>query len=123
MSNYIPEIIIAILGILAIILAVFVFIRMSPEKRKELIAKIIFALAVEAERMYGSKTGQAKKQQVIAWFYERYRWLALFISEEVLGEKIDIIAAEMTTYFKENPEAAMNILGYILDQNTGSILE
>lgn len=123
MSNLIPEIVLALLGALMLAAAVFVFIRMSPEKRKELFAQIIFSLAVEAERLYGSKTGQAKKQQVVAWFYERYRWLAIFIAEDVLSDKIDKIAEEMTTYFKENPEAAYNILGYVFDQETGKILE
>lgn len=123
MSNLIPEIVLALLGALMLAAAVFVFIRMSPEKRKELFAQIIFSLAVEAERLYGSKTGQAKKQQVVAWFYERYRWLAIFIAEDVLSDKIDKIAEEITTYFKENPEAAYNILGYVFDQETGKILE
>lgn len=123
MSNFIPEIIFAILGVLMLVAAIFIFIRMTPEKRKALFAQIIFSLAVEAEKLYGSKTGQAKKQQVVAWFYERYKWLALFIAEDILSEKIDEIADEMTTYFKENPDAAYNILGYVFDQNSGKILE
>ena len=123
MSNFIPDIILALLGVLILAAAIFVFVRMSPEKRKALFTQIIFSLAVEAERLYGSKTGQAKKQQVVAWFYERYRWLAIFIAEDVLSEKIDKIAEEMTTYFKENPDAAYNILGYVFDQETGKILE
>ena len=123
MSNFIPEIIFAILGVMALAAAIFIFIRMSPEKRKALFAQIIFSLAVEAEKLYGSKTGQAKKQQVVAWFYERYKWLTLFIAEDVLSDKIDKIAEEMTTYFKENPDAAYNILGYVFDQESGKVLE
>lgn len=123
MSNFIPDIIFAIIGVILLAVAIFIFVRMSPERRKALMSQIIFSLAVEAESKYGSKTGQAKKQQVIAWFYERYKWLAIFIAEAELSEKIDDIAKSMTEYFKQNPEAAYNILGYVFDKENSAILE
>lgn len=86
-------------------------IKASPEQRREMINKILFALAIEAERLYGSKTGQAKKAQVIAWFYERYGWLSSFVTEEQLGEWIDTVVEYMTEWLASNPAAAKNILG------------
>lgn len=101
-----------ILGVAAVVAAIAVVvtvIKASPEQRREMINKILFALALEAERLYGSKTGQAKKAQVIAWFYERYSWLSSFVTEEQLGEWIDAVVEAMTDWLASNPAAAANI--------------
>ena len=102
-----------ILGVAAVVAAIAVVItviKASPEQRREMINKILFALALEAERLYGSKTGQAKKAQVIAWFYERYSWLSSFVTEEQLGEWIDAVVETMTEWLASNPVAAENVL-------------
>lgn len=104
--------ILVILGVAAVAAAIAVAVKVikaSPEKRREMINKILFALALEAERLYGSKTGQAKKAQVIAWFYERYSWLSKFVTEEQLGEWIDAVVEAMTDWLASNPVAAENI--------------
>ena len=101
-------IIIAALGA-AMVAVVISMAKASPEKRVEMINKILFALAIEAERLYGSKTGQAKKAQVIAWFYERYSWLSKFVTEEQLGEWIDAVVETMTDWLASNPVAAANL--------------
>lgn len=106
----IPWIIITLALAASIIAVVVSLIKASPEKRKEMINKILFALALEAERLYGSKTGQAKKAQVIAWFYERYSWLSKFVTEEQLGKWIDAVVETMTDWLASNPIAAENIL-------------
>lgn len=101
-----------ILGVAAVAAAIAVVmkvIKASPKKRREMINKILFALALEAERLYGSKTGQAKKAQVIAWFYERYSWLSKFVTEKQLGEWIDTVVEAMTDWLASNPVAAANI--------------
>lgn len=102
-----------ILGVAAVAAAIAVVVKVikaSPEKRRKMINKILFALALEAERLYGSKTGQAKKAQVIAWFYERYGWLSKFVTEEQLGEWIDAVVEAMTDWLASNPVAAENVL-------------
>lgn len=102
-----------ILGVAAVAAAIAVVVTVikgSPEQRREMINKILFALAIEAERLYGSKTGQAKKAQVIAWFYERYDWLSKFVTEEQLGEWIDAVVEAMTDWLASNPVAAENVL-------------
>ena len=105
--------ILVILGVAAVAAAIAVAVKVikaSPEQRREMINKILFALALEAERLYGSKTGQAKKAQVIAWFYERYSWLSKFVAEEQLGEWIDTVVEYMTEWLASNPVGASNIL-------------
>lgn len=109
-AEMIPWIILTLAFASAIIAVVVSLIKASPEKRREMINKILFALALEAERLYGSKTGQAKKAQVVAWFYERYSWLSKFVTEEQLGEWIDAVVEAMTDWLASNPVAAKNIL-------------
>lgn len=109
-AEMIPWIIITLALAASIIAVVVSLIKASPEKRVEMINKILFALALEAERLYGSKTGQAKKAQVIAWFYERYSWLSNFVTEEQLGEWIDTVVEYMTDWLQSNPVGAANIL-------------
>ena len=110
-ETLIPWIVFGIVLVVGITIAAICFIKASPEQRREMINKILFALAIEAERLYGSKTGQAKKAQVIAWFYERYGWLSRFVTEEQLGEWIDTVVEYMTEWLASNPAAAKNILG------------
>ena len=109
-GTLIPWIILGIIAIAAIVIVAIRFIKATPAQRKEMINKILFALAIEAERLYGSKTGQAKKAQVIAWFYERYSWLSKFVTEEQLGEWVDAVVETMTDWLASNPVAAENIL-------------
>ncbi len=104
-------IIIAAVAIAAALIAFIVwFVKVSPSKKAEIIDKVLYALAIEAERLYGGKTGQAKKAQVIAWFYERYKWLAMFISADELSEWIDYVVAEMNDWLLSNPLGAANII-------------
>lgn len=117
MDKVIP-IILGVVIIAAVIIAVIYRIKKTPEKRAEAINKILFALAIEAERLYGSKTGQAKKAQVIAWVYERYKWISYFISMERLSEWIDIVVEQMTDWLASNPLGAANILPTLNQEKT-----
>lgn len=119
MDKVVP-IILGVVIIAAVIAAVIYLIKKTPEKRAEAINKILFALAIEAERLYGSDTGQAKKAQVIAWVYERYKWISYFISMEQLSEWIDIVVEQMTDWLASNPLGAANILP-TLNQDKASI--
>lgn len=100
-----------ILGVLFVAALIFILVKSTPKQRQELINKILYSLAVEAERLYGGKTGQVKKTQVIAWFYERYKWLSWLIPESTLGEWIDTQVANMNEWMKSNPVGAKNLIG------------
>lgn len=97
--------------IIGIILGILVIIKATPEQRKKLAYNFIYTLAVEAERLYGSKTGQIKKKQVIAWFYERYKKFSWLITQETLEQWIDEAASNLTDWIKNNPLGAQNLLG------------
>ena len=97
--------------VIALVFVIMWFVKATPAKRRELMDQILYALAIEAERLYGSKTGQAKKKQVVAWFYERYKWLALFVSRERVEEYIDAAVDKLNEWMKSNPIGAANLLG------------
>ena len=109
-SKIIPWAILALIMIVVLTVFVVTLIKASPTKRKEILNSVLMSLAVEAERLYGAKTGQLKKQQVIAWLYARYKWLAWCVSEEKLSELIDDVVARMNEWMKSNPVGAENAL-------------
>lgn len=120
--QYLPEIIIALLIIIGAVTYVIKFMKSSPEEKKAMIGTILLALALKAEQEYGSKTGQAKKAQVIAWFYEKYPGLTYVLSKEQLGEYLDEIVEEMTEWLKNNPTAQLNILGKVPESLQGKVV-
>lgn len=109
-SKVIPWVILSLVGITAIAVFVVTLIQASPARRKEILNSILMSLAVEAERLYGAKTGQLKKQQVIAWLYARYKWLTWLVSEESLSKLIDEVVEKMNEWMKSNPVGAENAL-------------
>lgn len=117
----IPDYIAIALGALiaVVLLAAFVlaFVKASPEKRYGIINQILYALAVEAERLYGGKTGQIKKKQVVAWFYARYKWLSFFVTEAQINEWIDDAVDAMNEWLASNPVGAKNVIGEKAEQN------
>lgn len=121
-TDYIAIALGAIIAVVLLVVFIMAFIKMSPENRRGTINKILYALAVEAERLYGSKTGEVKKKQVIAWFYERYKWLSFFMTEEELSMLIDDVVESLNEWLQSNPVGARNLIGteipkeeYILD--------
>lgn len=109
-SKVIPWVILALAVIAAVAIFAVTLIQASPARRREILNSVLMSLAVEAERLYGAKTGQLKKKQVIAWLYARYKWLMWFVSEESLSKLIDEVVARMNEWMKSNPVGAENAL-------------
>ena len=109
-SKMIPWVILALVGIAAVAVFAVTLIQASPARRREILNSVLMSLAVEAERLYGAKTGQLKKKQVIAWLYARYKWLMWFVSEESLSKLIDEVVEKMNAWMKSNPIGAENAL-------------
>ena len=109
-SKVIPWVILALAVIAAAVVFVVTLIQASPARRREILNSVLMSLAVEAERLYGAKTGQLKKQQVIAWLYARYKWMTRLVSEEMLSKLIDEVVEKMNAWMKSNPIGAENAL-------------
>lgn len=90
------------LGVLILLIlsiyGVKVVIRYDKQGR---LYSILLALCIEAEKYLGSGTGELKKQQVIAWFLQRHKYLSLFINVSVLSNIIDVIIENVNKYLKE----------------------
>lgn len=112
--KYLPEIILSILIVVGTLIYVIKFIKSTPAEKKKIIGDILYALSLRVEAEYGSKTGLAKKKQVIAWFYEKYPAMSYVLSEDQLSVYIDEIVNEMNIWLKSNPVAQINILGDVL---------
>lgn len=99
LSNYWIDIAVLI----GIVIALKVIGRILVRKdRKGRLNRILLGLIIEAEKYLGSKTGKLKKQQVILWFIERYKFLSIFVDEEILDKMIDNIVDYLNNYLQEN---------------------
>ena len=60
-SKVIPWVILALAVIAAAVAFVVTLIQASPARRREILNSVLMSLAVEAERLYGAKTGQLEE--------------------------------------------------------------
>lgn len=61
----------------------------------DLVRQILMGLIIESEKYLGSKTGELKKQQVIAWMYQRHPLINMFISKDTLNYLIEQVLLQM----------------------------
>lgn len=97
--HYRVDIIVTLAVLLAVYLIRFYMIKYDKSGK---VRKIVTALCVEAEKYLGSKTGQLKKEQVVTWFYIRYKFLGLFITKQTLSNLIDNVVESINDYLEEN---------------------
>lgn len=77
--------------------------------RKGNIQKLLVYVCLEAERQYGSKTGQIKLRYAYDWFVSKWPVMSALISFEQFGKMVDVALAEMEHLIKTN----MNIFKYV----------
>jgi len=95
-----------IIAVVAIITGIIVLWRNGY---KTYIAKILFFLVTQAEKQYGSGTGDLKYAAVTTWLYEKMPIAIRFLfSPKVIDELIEKAVIEMKEYLKKNTQA--NIL-------------
>lgn len=64
--------------------------------------RIIYALVLSAEKYLGSKTGQVKKDQVLAWFYGKYPLLAIFLPKSEVDRMIEAAVFKINRFMQIN---------------------
>jgi hypothetical protein len=70
----------------------------------------LFSLVINAESLFGGKTGEAKRAYVVRQFYaDAPEMLRNLVSGGKLTDMIESAVSKMKDYFTENPEAG-NIL-------------
>lgn len=110
MANYIT-IIVILLSIVAVLLILFKFLKLTPAEQKRRINLILLDACMKAEAALGSKTGKAKRAQVYGVLKEKMPIITLFLSEEKYDELLDAALNEMKAWFEQNSAAAEKICG------------
>lgn len=71
-------------------------------KDKESATKWLLYAVLEAEKEFGSKTGQIKLRYVYDWFIKTYPFLSKFISFKEFGEMVDTSLEDMRHLINTN---------------------
>lgn len=74
--------------------------------KKGNLQKLLLYICMEAERRFGSKTGQIKLRYVYDWFIGKFPFLSLLISFEEFGKMVDKALEEMEKLIKSNKAIA-----------------
>ena len=70
--------------------------------KKGNLQKLLLYICIEAERRFGSKTGQIKLRYVYDWFITKFQFLSLLISFEEFGKMVDKALEEMQHLIETN---------------------
>lgn len=74
--------------------------------KKGNVQKLLVYICTEAERKYGSKTGQIKLRHVYDWFTTKFPFMSVLISFNQFSKMVDIALEEMEKNIKNNPAIA-----------------
>jgi hypothetical protein len=81
--------------------------------KKTFVKAFVRGLVVKAEQLYGSKTGQIKREAVLGWIYQKAPLLALFLTPEDL----DKLIKDAVTWLKlQLATPGVNLLSYAQEQ-------
>lgn len=70
--------------------------------KKGNLQKLLVYICLEAERKFGSKTGQIKLRYVYDWFVSKWPIMSSLISFEQFGKMVDIALEEMEHLINTN---------------------
>ena len=70
--------------------------------KKGNLQKLLVYICLEAERKFGSKTGQIKLRYVYDWFVSKWPLMSTLISFEQFGKMVDIALEEMEHLINTN---------------------
>ena len=91
-----------IITVIAIALAIALFVWFVVIKQVPAAKKIALALVIEAEAKYGSGTGEIKYAEVVGKIYGLLPWtLKLFVTEKFINNLIEGAVTYMKNYLGE----------------------
>lgn len=97
-----------VVAILALITTVGIMInkfwKLSNVEKIKKIKNWLLAVVIEAEKIYGGNTGQAKLSYVYGLFKENFSFAANFISFETFKDIVDDVLEKMRKLLEENVE-------------------
>lgn len=88
---------------LVVLAIITVLIVLYARGEKKLLNYVLYTLITEAERQYGSGTGELKKAAVISWLYEILpAILKVFVTESRVSEWVEVALAFAKAKWAEN---------------------
>lgn len=100
-----------IIGMVMVIIAVGIgayrFFTLSSKEQKYKIRTVVLALVIEAEKMYGSKTGKVKLAHVYSLLIARFPYLK-YVPLSFIEKLIDESLEEMRELLETKPEILKN---------------
>lgn len=84
---------VAILGV--VIFAIYKFAGLPSSEKFEKVKKWLLAIVIEAERIYGSKTGKAKLSYVYGLFVKQFPFISMLLSFGDFSKLVDSALEEM----------------------------
>ena len=105
MDNVLIALIILI-SICAASIALICFLRLSKEKRMEMIKQWLILAVVKAEKELGEKTGQIKLRFVYDMFIKRFKFLSKIITFDQFSQLVDEALEAMRHLIETNQSIA-----------------
>ena len=104
-----------VMGLLAIIAAVVIYIvrffKKPTEKQLESIKEWLLWATTEAEKRFGSGTGKLKLRYVYDLFAETFPWLAKIVSFETFSKLVDSALGDMNNLLASNNAVQLYVNG------------
>lgn len=105
-------IILAFAAVLAVgIYTVYVFVKRPRNEQINAVREWLLYAVIEAEKQFGSKTGELKLRYVYNMFIERFGFLADVITFEMVKGLVDEALERMEQMLTDN-EAVVNYVGH-----------
>lgn len=102
--------------VLIVVVAIVGLVKFFIFKDKESAKKWLLYAVLEAEKLYGSKTGQIKLRYVYDWFLKTYPFLAKFISFEDFSDMVDEALVGMQHLIDTNMKVFEYVGGYEVEK-------
>jgi len=99
-----------IISIIALVLGLAAIVWFGIVKKVPAVRRIALALVIEAERRYGSGTGQIKYATVVGELYNRLPWLIrLFVTDKMIDDLIESAVDYMKSVLDDSKIRASQI--------------
>lgn len=105
-------VIVAAMAITAVsVVLVIRFVKTPSAEQLKQIRKWLLYAVTEAEKMFGSKSGQLKLRYVYDQFVSKFPWLAKIVSFDLFSKLVDEALEEMRNMLDTNDTIAEYVVG------------
>lgn len=103
MGNISTEFIIALCILAVLAVGIIIYSIKTKKLNKDKVIEWLKWAVVEAEKLYGSKTGQLKLRTVYNWFVEKFPSIASYLPFAVFSTYVDVALDTVRVWLDTNP--------------------